>query len=65
MKALQCQEAKGRFYNWESAVWGRKLSVLENISWVVSHALTDASNREWNSNREAGRISKYKNAKVL
>lgn len=65
MKALQRQEGKGRFYNWESAVWGRKISVLETISWVVSHLLMDASNREWKSTRETGRISKYKNAKVL
>lgn len=65
MKALQRQEEKGRFYNWESEVWGRKLSVLENVSWVVSHVLTDASNWEWNSTRETGWISKSKNAKVL
>lgn len=65
MKALQCQEGKGRFYYWESAVWGREPSVLENISWVVSHVLMDASNWECKSTRERGRISKCKSAVVL
>lgn len=65
MKALQSQEGKGRFYNWETTVWVKKLSVLENISWVVSQVLTDASNWKWNSTSKTGWISKHKNAKVL
>lgn len=32
MKALWYQEGKGRFYNWETAVWGRTTSAMESNS---------------------------------